>query len=153
MVNGEGLSTKVRGNMADMTVERVVDDVSVLKALADPIRLTLLDLTMGDPERTWTARELAVHVGVLPTNIYYHLNMLERQELLQVRDTRVVNGIIEKHYGAGQLNLIFHRRSGEVQDGLREGIAATFNKARDRSTRGWPPEPCRQTVTRQTRSA
>jgi len=117
--------------MADMTVERVVDDVSVLKALADPIRLTLLDLTMGDPERTWTARELAVHVGVLPTNIYYHLNMLERQELLQVRDTRVVNGIIEKHYGAGQLNLIFHRRSGEVQDGLREGIAATINKARD----------------------
>src|SRR5262249_46371737 len=96
-----------------------------------PIRLTLLDLTMGDPDRTWTARELALHVGVLPTNIYYHLNMLERQELLQVRDTRVVNGIIEKHYGAGQLNLTFHRRSGETQHGLREGIAAAFNQARD----------------------
>lgn len=117
--------------MAGIATERIVDDVSMLKALADPIRLTLLELTMGEPDRTWTARELASQVGVLPTNIYYHVNMLERQELLQVRDTRMVNGIVEKHYGAGQLNLVFHRRSGEAQDGLREVAALMLTQARD----------------------
>ena len=116
--------------MTDVIAERVIDDVTTLKALADPIRMTLLELTMGEPERTWTARELAAHVGVLPTNIYYHLNLLERHELLVVRDTRVVNGIIEKHYGPGQHRLSFHRRSGEA-DGLRDIIKAMIEQARD----------------------
>jgi hypothetical protein len=103
----------------------------MLKALADPIRMTLLDLTMGQPDRTWTARELAAQVGVLPTNIYYHLNMLERHDLLQVRDTRVVNGIIEKHYGAGQYNVTFHRRAGEGHDESRELVLQAIDKVRD----------------------
>lgn len=134
MVNGEDLSNGARGIMvdaaADVMAERVIDDVSTLKALADPIRMTLLELTMGEPERSWTARELAEHVGVLPTNIYYHLNMLERHDLLIVRDTRVVNGIIEKHYGPGQHSLSFHRRSGEAE-GLRDIIKTTLEQARD----------------------
>ncbi len=116
--------------MVDVAIERIIDDVSTLKALADPIRMTLLELTMGEPERTWTARELAEQVGVLPTNIYYHLNMLERNDLLIVRDTRVVNGIIEKHYGPGQHSLSFHRRSGE-SDGLRDVVKTTLEQARD----------------------
>lgn len=114
----------------DIATERIIDDVSTLKALADPIRMSLLELTMGDPDQTWTARELAAHVGVLPTNIYYHLNMLERHELLVVRDTRVVNGIIEKHYGPGQHSLSFHRRSGE-SEGLRDVVGMMLSQARD----------------------
>ncbi len=117
--------------MADIVIERVIDDVSMLKALADPIRMTLLDLTMGQPDRTWTARELALQVGVLPTNIYYHLNMLERHGLLQVRDTRVVNGIIEKHYGAGQHSVTFHRRSGDGSDEGRELVLNVIDRVRD----------------------
>src|SRR5918999_6516428 len=117
--------------MSDIPHERIIEDVGTLKALADPVRMTLLDLTMAQPERTWTARELAGIVGVLPTNIYYHLNLLERNELLQVRDTRVVNGIIEKHYGAAQRALVFHRRVGEGGDGAREIVAAILNQASD----------------------
>lgn len=131
MVNDEDLSMKVRGVMTDIAAERIVDDVSMLKALADPIRMKLLDLTMGQPERTWTARELAAEVGVLPTNIYYHVNMLERHELLQVRDTRLVNGIIEKHYGAGQRSVTFHRRSGDGGDESRELALMTLDRIRD----------------------
>ncbi len=131
MVNDEDLSMKVRGSMADIVIERVIDDVSILKALADPIRMTLLDLTMGQPDRTWTARELAAQVGVLPTNIYYHLNMLERHGLLQVRDTRVVNGIIEKHYGTGQRSVTFHRRAGDGGDENRELVLQAIDKVRD----------------------
>jgi hypothetical protein len=131
MVNDEDLSMKARGSMADIVIERVIDDVSVLKALADPIRMTLLDLTMSQPDRTWTARELAGQVGVLPTNIYYHLNMLERHGLLQVRDTRVVNGIIEKHYGAGQRSVTFHRQASDGGDETRDLALGMIDKARD----------------------
>lgn len=114
--------------MADIPQERVIEDIATLKALADPVRMTLLDLTMAEPERTWTARELAGLVGVLPTNIYYHLNMLERNGLLQVRDTRIVNGIIEKHYGTGQYSYVFQRRVGEGGDGAREIVATWLDQ-------------------------
>jgi DNA-binding transcriptional ArsR family regulator len=122
--------------MTGIAAERMIDDITVLKALADPIRMTLLDLTMGQPERSWTARELAAEVGVLPTNIYYHLNMLERQELLVVRDTRVVNGIIEKHYGAGQRSLTFHRKPGDSADGNRALNVTMLNRVRDEMDAG-----------------
>lgn len=117
--------------MPDIPQERIIEDIGTLKALADPIRMTLLELTMAQPERTWTARELAGIVGVLPTNIYYHLNLLERNDLLQVRDTRIVNGIIEKHYGAGQLSFVFQRRVGEGGEGARELATSLLNQLRD----------------------
>ncbi len=117
--------------MTEIPRERIIEDVSTLKALADPVRMTLLDLTMAQPERTWTARELAGIVGVLPTNIYYHLNLLERNELLQVRDTRVVNGIIEKHYGAGQRAISYVRRVGEGAEGPFDMAAAILDRLRD----------------------
>jgi hypothetical protein len=57
--------------------------------------------------------------------------MLERHDLPQVRDTRVVNGIIEKHYGAGQYNVTFHRRAGEGHDESRELVLQAIDKVRD----------------------
>ena len=74
---------------------------------------------------------------MLPTNIYYHLNMLERHDLLQVRDTRVVNGIIEKHYGAGQRNVTFHRQARTtVDDESRELVLERSTRLATRSMTG-----------------
>ncbi|GIE75534.1 hypothetical protein Aph02nite_14840 [Actinoplanes philippinensis] len=88
---------------------RIVHDVETLKALADPARLAILELLMGDYARTWTAKELAGAITMPPKKIYYHLGLLEQQGLLEVRTTQVVNGIIEKHYGAGQESITFQR--------------------------------------------
>ncbi|MFY1633378.1 helix-turn-helix domain-containing protein [Solwaraspora sp. WMMB335] len=117
--------------MTELLVSRVIEDVATLKALADPIRMRVLELAMSEPERTWTAKELARIVGVPPTKIYYHLNQLEQHELLHIRDTRVVNGIIEKQYGAGQLNLTFHRRSGDEPNSMHEVVATLLEQTRD----------------------
>lgn len=73
-----------------------------LGALADPSRLALLDLLAAHPKQTWTARELADHIGMPTGSIYYHLNRLEQQGLLSVPSTRVVNHVVEKHYGASE---------------------------------------------------
>ncbi|WP_027344876.1 winged helix-turn-helix domain-containing protein [Hamadaea tsunoensis] len=119
--------------MSDVLPRRVIEDVATLKALADPIRMAILEAAMGEPNRTWTAKEFAGLVGIPPTKIYYHLNQLEKHDLVQIRDTRVVNGIIEKQYGAGQLDLTFTRRTDEDDDagGLRAVVAAQLNRVRD----------------------
>jgi hypothetical protein len=56
---------------------------------------------------------------------------LERNGLLQVRDTRVVNGIIEKHYGAGQRSVTFQRRVGEGGEGQREFVWTQLTELRE----------------------
>jgi DNA-binding transcriptional ArsR family regulator len=90
---------------------RIVQDVETLKALADPVRLAILDLVMADYQRTWTAKDLATAIRMPPKKIYYHLGLLEQRGLLEVRDTAVVNGIIEKHYGAAQESITFQHGS------------------------------------------
>jgi len=91
----------------------------------------VIELAMSEPDRTFTAKEFARTVGVSPTKIYYHLNMLEQHDLVQIRDTRVVNGIIEKHYGAGQLDLTFHRRSGDDSDSVQQIVSTMLGQVRD----------------------
>ncbi|WP_018353090.1 ArsR/SmtB family transcription factor [Longispora albida] len=113
----------------------MVQDVGTLKALADPIRLTVLELTMSDHRRSWTAKELASAVRVPPTKIYYHLNTLEQHGLLEVRTTRVINGIIEKHYGAGQKMLSYESGPGP-SGGMDELIAAMIDQVRDNIVAG-----------------
>ncbi|MEV6602159.1 winged helix-turn-helix domain-containing protein [Actinoplanes sp. NPDC051346] len=92
-----------------MVATRVVDDVETLKALADPARLAILELMMNDHDRRWTAKELAGAIGMPPKKIYYHLGQLEQRGLLEIRATGVVNGIIEKQYGAAQEAITFQR--------------------------------------------
>lgn len=90
---------------------RIVQDVETLKALADPARLAILELLMVDLSRAWTAKELAASIQMPPKKIYYHLGLLEQRGLLEVRDTAVVNGIIEKHYGASQQSITYQSGS------------------------------------------
>ncbi|GIG60100.1 hypothetical protein Lfu02_44720 [Longispora fulva] len=113
---------------------RVVQDIDTLKALADPIRLTVLELMMADHTRTWTAKELASRVGISTTKIYYHLNTLEQRALLQIRSTRVVNGIIEKHYGASQQRITFQRGADRPRDpggDVEDVMIALFDRVRN----------------------
>ncbi|GAB1642130.1 helix-turn-helix domain-containing protein [Krasilnikovia sp. MM14-A1259] len=92
-----------------MAPARMVQDVETLKALADPARLAIVELMMDDYARAWTAKELAGAIDMPPKKIYYHLGLLEQRGLLEVRATQVVNGIIEKHYGAAQKSITFQR--------------------------------------------
>jgi DNA-binding transcriptional ArsR family regulator len=48
----------------------VIEDVATLKALADPLRLRLMNLLATHPR---TVKELASIVGVPQTRLYYHV--------------------------------------------------------------------------------
>ena len=74
--------------------EFIVDDLDTLKVLSDPLRLRIRELM----EKPTTVKRIAEKLDMLPTKLYYHINLLEKHGLIVLVDTRIVSGIIEKHY-------------------------------------------------------
>jgi DNA-binding transcriptional ArsR family regulator len=67
-----------------------------LRAIADPLRSTLLDLVL---ERAATVAELAAAVDRPKSTIAHHVNVLVEAEMLRVVRTRRVRAIDERYYG------------------------------------------------------
>ena len=67
-----------------------------LRALADPLRATLLDLLL---ERAATVTELAAAVERPKSTVAHHVNVLVEAGLLRVVRTRRVRAIEERFYG------------------------------------------------------
>ncbi len=74
--------------------ELVIDNLETLKVIADPLRKRILELF----DKPTTVKTVAKQLDTTPSKLYYHVNMLEEHGLLIVTDTRIVSGIIEKHY-------------------------------------------------------
>jgi DNA-binding transcriptional ArsR family regulator len=81
--------------------EFVVNDLDTLKVLADPLRLQIIELMTPAPV---TVKQIAADLSLPSTKLYYHIRLLEEHGLIQVVDTRIVSGILEKHYRAAALN-------------------------------------------------
>lgn len=70
---------------------------SVHRALADPLRIRLLDALWLGPR---SAKELAEPAGVPVDRLYYHLRQLERAGLVEVVEYRELpGGKVERVYG------------------------------------------------------
>lgn len=76
--------------------ELIISDLETLKVLADPLRLNILEYLM----RPSTVKRIAEKINKPATKLYYHFNLLEKHGLIMLVDTRIVSGIIEKHYQA-----------------------------------------------------
>ena len=74
----------------------VVTAPGQLRALADPLRTTLLDLLL---ERAATVTEMAQAVDRPKSTVAYHVNLLVDAGLLRVVRTRRVRAIEERYYG------------------------------------------------------
>ena len=75
--------------------EMVVGNLETLKAMADPLRVRLLEAFAQEPR---TVKQVAADLKLPATKLYYHVNVLEEHGLLRVVGTRIVSGIIEKTY-------------------------------------------------------
>ncbi|MGE7436693.1 ArsR/SmtB family transcription factor [Kitasatospora sp. NPDC001175] len=115
--------------MVDQMKEREVSDVATLKALADPVRLAILNALMkGEPEPS-SVKEIAAELGEAPTKLYRHVRQLEQVGLILVAETRLVSGIVESRYRAAQRSLrlsrsIFTDDSSERPEALGALLAA-----------------------------
>jgi DNA-binding transcriptional ArsR family regulator len=75
--------------------ELVINDLETLKVISDPLRLKILELTLGE---ALTVKQIAQATDLTPSRLYYHINLLEKHGLLKVAGTRLVSGIVEKSY-------------------------------------------------------
>src|SRR4051794_15347023 len=98
-----------------------------LRALADPLRATLLDLLL---ERAATVTEMAQAVPRPKSTVAYHVHQLTEAGLLRVVRTRRVRAIEERYYGRvartlyiGALNSPEDRQVVAGINGLAEAAA------------------------------
>ncbi|MGH8823530.1 MAG: helix-turn-helix domain-containing protein [Jiangellaceae bacterium] len=88
----------VNGQIPDYDLDEmvVVTAPEQLRALADPLRTTLLELLL---ERAATVTEMAQAVDRPKSTVAYHVNLLVDAGLLRVVRTRRVRAIEERFYG------------------------------------------------------
>jgi len=80
----------------DLADDVVVSEAAPLRALADPLRSTILDLLL---ERAATVTELAGAVGRPKSTVAHHVGVLVDAGLARVVRTRRVRAIDERYYG------------------------------------------------------
>jgi DNA-binding transcriptional ArsR family regulator len=80
----------------DLDDLRVVSSPRELRAMADPLRSTLLELVL---ERAATVGELAAAVGRPKSTVAHHVGVLVDADMLKVVRTRRVRAIEERFYG------------------------------------------------------
>ena len=80
--------------MATIESFKTISDVETIKVIADERRLAILE----ELQKPKTVKELAERLNSPASQLYYHVNQLEKHGLIQVVSTQVISGIIEKHY-------------------------------------------------------
>jgi len=80
----------------DLEDLRIVSSPGELRALADPLRSTILELLL---ERAATVSELAAAVGRPRSTVAHHVGLLADAGMLKVVRTRRVRAIQERFYG------------------------------------------------------
>ncbi len=73
----------------------ILTDLEAVKSIADPLRNQVIEVLSPEP---LTVNQIAEKLGLAPSKLYYHVNMLEKHGFLRVIDTTVRGNIIEKHY-------------------------------------------------------
>ena len=100
----------------------LIEDLEVLKVLSDPTRHEIMNRVGEENKRGeyCTVKQLANMMGVATTKLYYHIKLLEEHGLLLVGETRVVSGIIEKHYQVVAHNISFSQNLLMGHDGPKD---------------------------------
>lgn len=113
--------------------EITITDLDALKVIADPLRSQILELLTHEP---LTVNQLSDKLGLAPSKLYYHVNMLEKHNFMQVVDTSIHGNIIEKHYWITAYNfeldkeMLDFRRPEDRQD-LSDLLVATIDTTRE----------------------
>ena len=102
-----------------------ITTLEALKVFSDPLRQQIIEALLDGPK---TVKQVAGDLDLAPTKLYYHVNLLEEHNLIQVTETRIVSGIIEKHYVAAAREYLIERTlltPGQNANG--EGLKIAFD--------------------------
>jgi|SRR5664279_3916813 len=99
--------------------------LDALKVFSDPLRQQIIEALLDDAK---TVKQVASELDLAPTKLYYHVNLLEEHGLIQVTETRIVSGIIEKHYRAAAHEFAIERSLlTPGQNSGNEGLEIAFD--------------------------
>jgi transcriptional regulator with XRE-family HTH domain len=117
---------------------RVLNTPEEVQAVADPLRLDLLR-AFREPRSPMSAAEL---LGVPPTRVYHHVQVLERSGLIELVETRRKRGTLEKIYRsvASVFQLGESMAIVPPGEGGAEGVWTSLVEAMGESPRG-PTRP------------
>lgn len=74
-----------------------ITDLETLKVIAHTLRHQIIESLTLEP---LTVKQIADKLGLSPSKLYYHVNLLEEHGLIQVVEKRVVANLIESVYQA-----------------------------------------------------
>lgn len=78
----------------DIAETFIIEDLGTLKKLTHPQRIEILH-SLDQPR---TVKAIAEDIDADPTKLYYHIRQLEQIKAIQVVETNIVSGIVEKMY-------------------------------------------------------
>jgi len=112
--------------------ELVIKDLETLKVMSDPLRMQILELVLDD---ALTTKQIARALELPASRLYYHINLLEEHGLLRVAATRLVSGIVEKHYRAVAQFItvdpgLFRSLTPEASEAFDAALAGFFDNAK-----------------------
>lgn len=122
--------------MAKQRSFKIVDqsllDPRTLRVLSDPLRSFVVYSLVAEAK---TVKQLAAELGCPATRLYYHMQQLEKHGLIGVERTRLVSGIVEKHYRATAREFVLDRDSFRRGQGTDKGrvdalLAFVFDQTR-----------------------
>jgi DNA-binding transcriptional ArsR family regulator len=110
----------------------IIRDLETLRIMADPLRAQIYEILIREPA---SVRQVAERMGLAPSRLYYHVNLLEKHNLLRVVETRMVANMLEKSYRAVALEfevapelLNFSEENRAV---ISEMLASTLDATRE----------------------
>lgn len=112
--------------------ELLIDDLETLKIISDPLRIQILELLL-EPK---TVKQIASVIGIPPTKLYYHVNLLEKHGVIRVVETNIVSGIIEKTYQIVAFSIrpaqsLFSLSVPESIESLDHVLSSVFDRTRE----------------------
>src|SRR6202161_232290 len=84
-------------NVTGPSGAKTITDLRQIRALADPLRLRILELLVKEPR---TTKQIADILREKHTKLYHHMQTLERAKIIRLTGTHRKRGTIEKYYQA-----------------------------------------------------
>jgi len=111
----------------------IVEDLETLRVLADPLRNQIYALLIP---ASANVRQIADRLGVAPSRLYYHINLLEKHGLIHVVETRMVANMVEKVYRAAAYKIdlapdLLHFDSGSNREAMTEILTSSIDATRE----------------------
>ena len=110
-----------------------LDDLETLRVLAEPLRTQIYEILLTQPGNV---RQVAERLGLAPSRMYYHFNLLEKFGLLRVVETRMVSNIQEKLYRSVAYELevapgLLDFKTEQGKQSIQEVLASTLETTRE----------------------